>query len=81
MKSVVIGLLLITGLAFADNYPANMSQQRLNTCNSWKYSFEAKGYVCNFTSSVSVYEAHDIDALVSRIEALEQRIAELEASK
>lgn len=81
MKGIILSIaFLFSGLAFASEVES-LSEQRISTCGSWKYSIDARGYVCNYTSNIRIYDAYYVDDLVRRIEALENRIEELEAKK
>lgn len=84
MKTIAFtAVILLSQTLFAFDPSLSEKKASMEPCASWRYDFDARGYVCGYLSPrLSVYSAAEIDSLITKLEnkiaALEARVKTLE---
>lgn len=80
MKNIVFGLFLAltsAAPALADDFTvANVRTRMVNSCSSYMFSMEARGYVCSSPSFINIVDEFSLNMALTQIE---NRLAALEA--
>lgn len=76
---------IFANLAQANNKNVASPNAYVQTCSSWSYNSEARGYVCNSVSYTDLAEAgqvqRDMQYLQNQIQDLKSRIQQLEQNQ